>query len=136
MTGFLVLAAGQGTVYDFGGARFVMKASGAETGGQFAVMEMLCPAALDVPPHVHDGEDEVFYVLSGELTGHCGARRWSASAGALVLLPRDTEHSFTVAGRCDAKILVVVGPPSFDTHVAERGISPLDDVSRSAGNGE
>jgi len=37
-------------------------------------MEMLCPAALDVPPHVHDGEDEMFYVLSGDLAGRSAGR--------------------------------------------------------------
>lgn len=119
---FIVRDAGQGAAYDFAGARFVLKASGAETGGQLAVMEMLCPAALDVPPHVHDGEDEMFYVLTGDLTGRCGARQWSASPGAFVLLPRDTQHSFTVTSRSDAKVLVVVGPPRFDAHVAQRGI--------------
>lgn len=122
MTSFLVRDAGQGTAYDFGGARFVMKASGAETSGQLAVMEMFCPPALDVPPHVHDGEDEMFYALSGDLTVRCGGRQWSASPGAFVLLPRDTEHSFTVASRSGAKILVLVGPPFFDAHVAQNGI--------------
>lgn len=78
------------------------------------------PAALDVPPHVHEGEDEMFYVLAGDLAGLCADQRWSASPGALVFLPRDTEHSFTVTSRSDAEILVVVGPPRFDAHVAER----------------
>lgn len=41
---FIVRHAGQGTAYDFDGARFVMKASGAETGGQLAEMEVLSPA--------------------------------------------------------------------------------------------
>ncbi len=122
---FVVGDAGQGAAYDFGGARFVMKASGADTGGQLAVMEMLCPAALDVPSHVHDGEDEMFYVLSGDLTGRCAGQPWSASPGAFVLLPRDTEHSFTVTSRSDAKVLVVLGPPRFDAHVAQRGTPSL-----------
>ena len=61
---FVVRHAGQGAAYDFDGARFVMKASGAETGGQLAVMEVLSPAGLEVPPHVHDGEDRcsTFYL--------------------------------------------------------------------------
>jgi quercetin dioxygenase-like cupin family protein len=87
-------------------------------------MEMLCPAALDVPPHVHDGEDEMFYVITGDLAGRCGGERWSAAPGAFVLLPRDTEHSFTVTSRAGAKVLVVVGPPRFDEHVAQRGTPP------------
>ncbi len=119
---FVVRHAGQGAAYDFDGARFVMKASAAETGGQLAVMEVLSPAGLEIPPHVHDGEDEMFYVLSGDLTGHCGGQPWSASPGAFVLLPRDTEHSFTVTSRSEAKVLVVVGPPRLDAHVAQRGI--------------
>lgn len=118
---FTVRGAGEGAAYEFAGARFVVKTTGAETGGQLAVMEMLCPAALDVPAHVHDGEDEMFYVLSGDLTGFCGEERWSASAGAFVFLPRDIEHGFVVTSDSDAKILVVVGPPHFDAHVAERG---------------
>ena len=117
----VVRGAGQGDRYDFAGAQFVMKASGAQTSGQLAVMEMRCPAALDVPTHVQEGEDEMFYVLAGDLTGRCADQRWSASPGAFVFLPRDTEHSFTVTSRSDAKILVVVGPPRFDAHIAERG---------------
>lgn len=118
---FTVRDAGAGDVYEFGGARFTLKASGAQAGGQVAVMEMLCPAGLDVPAHVHDGEDEMFYVLSGDVAGFCGEERWSASAGAFVLLPRDVEHGFAVTSASEAKILVVVGPPRFDVHVATRG---------------
>jgi quercetin dioxygenase-like cupin family protein len=119
---FVVRHAGQGAAYDYDGARFVMKASGAETGGQLAVMEVLSPAGLEVPPHVHDGEDEMFYVLSGHLTGLCAGQRWSAAPGAFVFLPRDTEHSFTVTSHCEAKVLVVVSPPRFDAHIAQRGV--------------
>ena len=45
---FVVRHVGLGAAYGFGGARFVMKASGAETGGQLAVMEVLSPAGLEV----------------------------------------------------------------------------------------
>lgn len=62
----------------------------------------------------------MFYVLSGDLTGHCAGQRWSASPGVFVLLPRDTEHGFTVTSRCEVKALVVVAPPRLDAHVAQR----------------
>jgi hypothetical protein len=35
-----------------------MKARGADTVGQLAVMESTYPGGLTVPPHVHDGEDD------------------------------------------------------------------------------
>ena len=38
---FVVRHAGQGAAYDFDGARFVMKASGAETGGQLAASSQI-----------------------------------------------------------------------------------------------
>jgi hypothetical protein len=50
--------------------------------------------------------------------------------GDFVPLPRDIEHSFTVTSRTEAKVLVVIGPPRFDAHVAQRGIPSL--VSRRA----
>jgi quercetin dioxygenase-like cupin family protein len=74
-----------------------------------------------VPAHVHDGEDELFYVVCGDLRGFCGEKQWSASAGSFILLPRNVEHGFTVSRASDAKVLVILGPPRFDAHVAQRG---------------
>jgi hypothetical protein len=41
-------------------------------------MEFSYPPDLRVHPHVHDGEDEMFYLLAGELAGFCGDSRWTA----------------------------------------------------------
>ena len=65
MSGY-VLAAGGGDGYDWHGARIVMKARGADTDGQLAVMESTYPSMLTVPAHVHEGEDEMLHVLAGE----------------------------------------------------------------------
>ena len=40
-------------------------ASGEDTLGQLGVIESVYPAGLSVHEHVHDGEDEMFYLLSG-----------------------------------------------------------------------
>lgn len=122
---FFVRPAGDGDRYAFDGATFTVKAAGTDTEGRVAVMEQSGPAGLTVAAHTHEGEDEMFYVLEGELRGFCGVQRWTASAGAFIFLPRDVEHGFEVVGDRPARALTIVGPARFDALVTSQG-RPLD----------
>jgi quercetin dioxygenase-like cupin family protein len=95
MSGF-VLGPHEGPAYGFHGADVVIKASGEHTFGQLAVLEFRYPSGLSVHEHAHAGEDEMFYLLAGELTGFCEEDRWTATAGSFVFVPRDRPHGFTV----------------------------------------
>jgi quercetin dioxygenase-like cupin family protein len=120
MSGF-VRAAREGDGYDWRGAHVVIKASAQDTLEQLAVMESTYPAGLVVPDHLHDGEDELFYLLEGRLSGHCDGERWEASPGSFVFVPRDRLHAFTVIGPAPARALVIVGPPRLDGQVVTGG---------------
>jgi hypothetical protein len=74
MSGY-VLPPGPSQAFGFHGSTVVIKASGDRTLGQLAVMESGYPAGLSVHAHVHDGEDEMLYLLAGELTAHAGPRK-------------------------------------------------------------
>jgi quercetin dioxygenase-like cupin family protein len=115
-----VLRAGEGPAYEFHGASVVIKASGRQTGGQLAVMESVYPAGLAVRAHVHAGEDEMFYLLAGELSIFCGEESWTLSAGGFAFVPRDHVHGFTVVSAEPARALVITGPPRLDRQIAER----------------
>ena len=123
MTGF-VLGPGEGPSYDFHGAGVVIKASGDDTLGQLGVMESAYPPGLTARPHVHAGEDEMFYLLEGELTGFCGDDRWTATPGTFVFVPRDCRHGFTVTSSEPARAIVITGPPHLDRQIAGGGRSP------------
>jgi quercetin dioxygenase-like cupin family protein len=126
MTGY-VLAPGAGDSFGFHGASVVIKASGAQTAGQLAVMESAYPTGLSVQEHVHAGEDEMLYLLDGELTGFCAGDRWTARPGSFVFVPRDTAHGFIVTSAEPARALVITGPPQLDRQVIERGeFAPAD----------
>jgi quercetin dioxygenase-like cupin family protein len=112
---------GAGAAYDWRGARVVIKASGADTAGQLSVMESTYPPGLSVPAHVHDGEDEMFYLLAGEMRGFCGDHEWTAGPGSFVFVPRDCRHGFTVISPGPARALVVVGPARLDRQIAAAG---------------
>jgi quercetin dioxygenase-like cupin family protein len=107
--------------YWFHGSTVVIKASGEHTLGQLAVMESTYPPRLSVHEHVHADEDEIFYLLAGELTGFCEEEKWTATAGSFVFVPRDRPHGFTVTSAGPAKALVVTGPPQLERQIAAHG---------------
>ena len=80
-----VLGPGEGSAYGFHGSGAVIKASGEDTFGQLGVIESVYPAGLSVPEHVHAGEDEMFYLLGGEMEVFCGEDRWTVGARELRL---------------------------------------------------
>ena len=54
---------------------------GEQSAGLFSLIEMLYPAGGVVPRHVHHREDELFYLMEGELEMRVGERTIHAKAG-------------------------------------------------------
>jgi mannose-6-phosphate isomerase-like protein (cupin superfamily) len=104
MTDFLagyVVPAGTGIAGDPG-----LKASRRSTGGAVSVFET---TIADGPPlHVHEREDECFYVLDGELSIRCGTDTFDATAGSFVFLPRGRPHQFWATGQPTRLLLITV----------------------------
>lgn len=68
------------------------------------------PPGYGVPAHVHDADDEFFYILEGELTVAGPEGKSTAGAGACVRLPRNVAHGFRNASASPARMLVVLTP--------------------------
>jgi mannose-6-phosphate isomerase-like protein (cupin superfamily) len=117
MEGFVRKAA-EGDARWFYGNLFVIKAGGPGTGGRFSLIEATSPPGFEPGMHIHQDEDEAFYVLDGMLHGRCGDAGWTASAGDFVFIPRDTPHNFTVMGQTAARYLLINSPPGFAAEVA------------------
>jgi quercetin dioxygenase-like cupin family protein len=97
------------------------KATAAETGGAFALMEHLGVPGTGAPPHIHHGEDEFFYVLEGEANFHLDGKSVAGKPGTFLFLPRDIEHSFEVIGETPCRMLVGCTPAGFENFFAEMG---------------
>ena len=121
MTSGFVLGPGAGPAYGFHGSVAVIKASGEDTLGQLGVIESAYPAGLRVREHVHAGEDEMFYLLAGEIEVFCAEGRWTVGPGSFVFVPRDQPHGFTVRGAGPARALVITGPSRLAGQIAARG---------------
>jgi quercetin dioxygenase-like cupin family protein len=114
MTSGFILGPGEGPAYGFHGSAVVIKASGEHTLGQIGVMESAYPPGLSVHEHVHADEDEMFYLLEGELSVFCGEDRWIVSADSFVFVPRGHSHGFSVTSAGPSRALVITGPARLD----------------------
>ncbi|MGA9279190.1 cupin domain-containing protein, partial [Ilumatobacter sp.] len=115
-----LVAAGAGDHYHFLNHLFTTKVSSEDSNGQMTVMEFTAGKDFAPPLHRHDIEDEMFYVVEGEVWFSCGGVEAVHSAGAVVWLPRKQAHTFQV--RSDmARVLQVSTPAQFERFVATLG---------------
>jgi mannose-6-phosphate isomerase-like protein (cupin superfamily) len=95
-----------------------VKASAADTAGQYSLLEITAPAGLETPLHVHYNEDEGFYVLEGSVTIRVGDEIVELAAGQHAFGPRDVPHKFIV-GPDGARMIWVLTPGGFENFVEE-----------------
>lgn len=62
------------------------------------------------PLHVHDQDDEAWYVLEGALGFRLGGDKLEARPGSTVLARRGTPHTYWNAGTREARYLLVMTP--------------------------
>ena len=103
------LAAGQGWTYNFG-VDFTVKVGETGQGRRVAVVEYTTRAGEEPPDHTHGTEDEMFYVLGGDIDFRCGGETFELTEGGFVFLPRGIEHGYRIRGDGDVRLLVVSAP--------------------------
>jgi quercetin dioxygenase-like cupin family protein len=106
--------------YWFAECLFNFLVSGEESGGSYTTMELLIPPEKGAGLHIHDNEEEQFYVLEGELTYWVGDQTIHMSAGSFVHIPRGTTHGFT-NGDTPAKLLATFSPAGIEKFFQEMG---------------
>lgn len=121
-----VLTAEQGESLWFLGNLVTLKATGAQTGGGLTVAEFVNPPGFAPPLHRHLVEDEMFYLLEGSATFHCGETRLIAGPGDFVLLPKGLAHTFVVGGDEPLRCLQLTTPSGFEDFAAAVGAPALE----------
>jgi quercetin dioxygenase-like cupin family protein len=114
----------QGDTVWIGSFGTIYKVPSEATGGAVAVVEhVLGPGQLGAPLHRHTREDEISYVLEGELTVQQGDHVDTAGPGGTILKPRGIFHSFWNAGAVPVRFLEVIAPGEFAGYFRE--LAPL-----------
>lgn len=69
---------------------------------------------LIAPLHVHNGDDEAWYVLEGRLGVQMGGRDVEAACGGAVFVPRGTPHTYWNAGPGPLRYLLIMTPKIYE----------------------
>ena len=88
-------------------------AEGGDTGGRLTVFEILFPPDSGPPLHVHEREDEAFYVIEGGLSVRMGDEEFEAPAGSFTFQPRGIPHTFRSSSE-GARVLLLVVPSGLE----------------------
>jgi quercetin dioxygenase-like cupin family protein len=89
------VAPGDGEAIWFLGTLNVIKVSGEQTGGRYALFESLLPEGASPPVHTHP-QDESFWVLEGDMRGWLDGEISEMPEGSFFFAPAGAPHSFLV----------------------------------------
>lgn len=116
------------TVWMVGTDLITFKATGEDTGGEFALFDSLVLPGGGPPPHVHTRESESFYVVEGEFEFLAGDEWIKAAPGSFVHVPKGALHTLKNAGEEPGRLLTLVVPAGLEKFFEEIG-APGTDIS-------
>jgi quercetin dioxygenase-like cupin family protein len=111
-----IVAAGDGRTpapLNIVGEETLVKVSAEDSDGTLAFFHLVAPPMSGPPRHVHSREDELFYVLEGELVFELDGERHTVRAGDTVYLRRGVVHTYQNFTTSDARLLIATTPGMF-----------------------
>ena len=114
------------------GSLMTFLAKSSETGGHFALMEFYTKPGNEAPPHVHEREHELYFVLEGSMRFYCEDKILDIKAGEVVFLPQGKAHAFNCTSPVVRTLILVqaigADPVGLDNYFLAMG-EPAGDMS-------
>lgn len=110
----------------------IIKADTAGTGGSIALIDIAIGPKQGPPLHVHAREDEMWYVLEGDLRFRADDQILEGPAGSFVFVPRGTRHCFQNTGDGRARVLILFTPSGMERFFEEHAALPPGPVDPDA----
>ena len=102
--------------------------SGKDTGGAYCLLEVSLAPGMRVPRHVHTREDEVYFILAGELEVTVGEKTFVLRPGDTLLAPRDIPHELRNSGNNTNHYLLVFSPSGFEEFMMATAVPAPDNA--------
>lgn len=80
---------------------------------QVAIMILAPGEASSDEPSVHPNEDQLLYLIDGEVEAQIGKEQQRLRSGQLAVVPASTPHRFINIGSAPARTLNIYTPPAY-----------------------
>lgn len=119
-----IILSGDGQNLNVLGDNQFVKLSGDDTGGAYTLVEQVNAVGTGIPLHVHNNEEETFFIIQGTYEFQIKGRSVMAPAGTTVHLPRGVAHEFRVIEGSPAKALIYLCPAGGEKMFRELSALP------------
>ncbi|TWP43310.1 cupin domain-containing protein [Lentzea tibetensis] len=102
-----------------------IKATAEQTNGSLGFAVAVVPPGAGPIAHVHNLNDEAFYLLDGQLEFIGGDKTFVASAGDFVFVPRGVRHRFKNLSTLTARMAFLFTPGGQERFFLEHGDDPV-----------
>ncbi|MXV52651.1 cupin domain-containing protein [Pedobacter sp. HMF7647] len=118
-----VVSASEGKSLSVAGNTYRIIISGKQTGGAYAIVDMLVPPNGGPGPHSHAGFQEAFYVVDGEVEVRLEGEKITAIKGSFVNIPLGgLIHQFKNKSDTLAHMLCIITPAGMEEMFEEIGV--------------
>ena len=98
-----------------------------------ALAEASVTPGNEPPAHLHEREDELFYILEGEMDAYVGKEAFKVGAGECLFLPKLKPHAFIVRSP-RIRVLALFVPAGLEGYFRAMS-SPAEKLESPAGGG-
>jgi mannose-6-phosphate isomerase-like protein (cupin superfamily) len=98
-----------------------IKVSPGGQSGRFAMITQDVSPGTSIPVHLHEKEDEIIFIQSGEGEATLGDRQVRLTAGSTLFVPQGTWHGGRNTGPATLKWIAIYSPSGFDGYFREIG---------------
>ena len=101
---------------------------GEDTGGAYCLLDLKVAPGKGVPRHTHTREDEVYFILSGELEVIVGDEIFTLRAGETLMAPRNISHQLRNSGSVANHYLIMFSPSGFEEFLQATSVAAPGDA--------
>lgn len=106
-----IVPSGEGRTVHYAGNLMQWKLEEEHSHGLCSVVEIVMRRNEEPPLHVHEREEEMYFLQEGEATFYVGRDVYEAKSGDAVFLPRRVPHAFAISKASQmAKLMLLVFP--------------------------
>lgn len=117
---------GEGDSFWVLGDLYTFKATSKQTNGNYTVIDQIVQPKNGPPPHIHQREDEAFYILEGRFSFLCGDKNSLFEAGSFIYIPKGTLHTFKNVDEKQGRLLVIITPAGLEEFFYSIGTPAVD----------